>query len=66
VNGIREFVAGTGGAHTYTFGPIKPNSEFRQAGIYGILRLDLFSSSYHWEFRSGPNTVLDRGDGACH
>ena len=28
-NGIRQFIAGTGGAHLYTPGPPKPNSEVR-------------------------------------
>jgi len=66
VNGIREFVAGTGGAHSYTPVAPKPNSEVRLSGVYGILRLNLFAASYHWEFYSGVNTILDRGDGACH
>jgi len=66
VNGIREFVAGTGGAHSYTPLAPKPNSEVRLSGIYGILRINLFATSYHWEFYSGVNTIVDRGDGACH
>jgi alkaline phosphatase len=66
VNGIREFVVGTGGAHSYTPLVAKPNSEIRLSGIYGILRLSLFASSYHWEFYTGVNAVADRGDGACH
>src|SRR5262249_22475835 len=66
VNGIREFVAGTGGAHTYTPLAQTANSRVRLRGVYGILRIDLFSANYHWEFHSGVNTVLDRGDGACH
>jgi alkaline phosphatase len=66
VNGIREFVVGTGGAHSYTPLATKPNSEIRLSGIYGILRLNLFSTSYHWDFHTGVNTILDRGDGACH
>jgi hypothetical protein len=66
VNGIREFVVGTGGAHSYTPVAVKPNSEFHASGIYGILRLGLFSSSYHWDFHTGVNSILDRGDGACH
>jgi Calcineurin-like phosphoesterase len=66
VNGIREFVVGTGGAHSYTPVAVKANSEFRLSGIYGILRLGLFSNSYHWDFHTGVNSILDRGDGACH
>jgi Calcineurin-like phosphoesterase len=66
VSGIREFVVGTGGAHSYTPVLAKPNSEIRLSGIYGILRLNLFAASYHWEFYTGVNAVADRGDGACH
>ena len=66
VNGVREFVVGTGGAHSYTPQAVKPNSEFRLSGIYGILRLNLFAASYHWDFHTGPNAIADRGDGACH
>jgi 3',5'-cyclic AMP phosphodiesterase CpdA len=66
VNGIREFVVGTGGAHSYTPVAPKPNSEVRLSGVYGILRLNLFNGSYHWDFHTGVNAVADRGDGACH
>jgi alkaline phosphatase len=66
VNGLREFVVGTGGAHSYTPVAPKPNSELRLSGIYGILRMGLFASSYHWDFYTGPNTIRDSGDGACH
>jgi hypothetical protein len=66
VNGIREFVAGTGGAHSYQTIAVRPNSEFRLNGVYGILRLGLFAASYHWDFHTGVNTIQDRGDGACH
>ena len=66
VNGVREFVVGTGGAHAYTPQSLKPNSEFRASNIYGILRLNLFATSYHWDFHTGVNTIIDRGDGACH
>jgi hypothetical protein len=60
-----EFVVGTGGAHAYTRSRSKPTA--KSAGnVYGILRLGLFSSSYHWDFHTGVNTILDRGDGACH
>jgi len=66
VNGIREFVVGTGGAHSYTPLSAKPNSELRLGGVYGILRLNLFTTSYHWEFYTGASAIQDRGDGACH
>lgn len=63
--GIRQFIAGTGGAHLYTPGAPKPNSE-KRASVYGILRLTLINSGYQWEFVSVDNTVLDSGPGVCH
>jgi hypothetical protein len=66
VNGIREFVVGTGGAHLYPLIATKPNSEKFYNSSYGILSLTLFEKSYHWEFRSVTNSLIDAGDGACH
>lgn len=63
--GIREFIAGTGGAHLYTPGAAKPNSE-RRGSAYGILVLTLSANAYHWDFRSVGNTFSDTGDGTCH
>jgi hypothetical protein len=73
-NGIREIVAGTGGA-----APINPintpraaNSEidsFKPPGgtAYGVLKLDLYQGSYHWEFRPIANeTFTDSGNDQCH
>ena len=48
--GIREFVVGTGGAEFYGFGTIAPNSEVRNTGTYGIIKLTLRPGSYDWEF----------------
>ena len=64
-NGIREFIVGTGGAHLYTPGPPKPNSEIR-GSAYGILVLTLTAGSYSWDFASVNNTFRDTGSGACH
>jgi hypothetical protein len=64
-NGIREFVAGTGGAHLYTPGPPKANSE-RLASVYGVLQMTLSASSYQWDFVSVDNTFRDTGSGTCH
>jgi len=63
--GIREFIAGTGGAHLYTPGPPKPNSE-RRGSAYGVLVLTLSATSYTWDFRSVGNTFSDPGTGTCH
>ena len=64
-NGIREFIAGTGGAHLYTPGASKPNSESR-ASVYGILVMSLSANSYQWDFSSVDHTFRDLGFGACH
>jgi hypothetical protein len=63
--GIREFIAGTGGAHLYTPGAPKPNSE-RRASVYGILIMTLINNAYQWDFASVDNTFRDTGSGACH
>lgn len=65
VNGIRQFIAGTGGAHLYTPGTPKPNSEAR-AGVYGLLVMTLNANAYQWDFASVDNTFRDTGSGACH
>lgn len=64
-NGIRQFTAGTGGAHLYTAAGAKANSEVR-ASVYGILVLNLSVNSYRWDFRSVDNTFSDVGSGTCH
>jgi 3',5'-cyclic AMP phosphodiesterase CpdA len=64
-DGIRQFIAGTGGAHLYIPGPPKPNSDVR-AGVYGILQMTLSATSYQWDFVSVDNTFRDTGSGACH
>ena len=64
-NGIREFVVGTGGAHLYTPGAPKANSE-RRGSAYGILVMTLSATSYQWDFRSVGNTFNDTGTGTCH
>lgn len=63
--GIREFIAGTGGAHLYTPGAPKPNSQAR-GSAYGILVLTLQSSSYQWDFAAVNNAFRDTGSGSCH
>ena len=67
-NGIREFVVGTGGglAKGYTeeaFG----NSEVRNSGEVGVLKLVLHPDSYDWEFVGDPTgSFHDSGTGYCH
>jgi hypothetical protein len=64
--GIREFVVGTGGASRYTFGPVRANSEVRDASTYGILRMTLRPSGYDWLFVPEAGKVFtDSGTGTC-
>ena len=65
-NGIRQFVAGTGGAPLGGFGPSAANSEFRLAGAHGVLRLLLREKDYAWTFVPSDGTATDSGQTACH
>ncbi len=49
-NGIRSFVAGTGGRSHYGIGAAEPNSEVRNGDTFGVLRLTLRAADYDWEF----------------
>ncbi|MFI8104532.1 DNRLRE domain-containing protein [Streptomyces sp. NPDC086023] len=65
--GLRQFVAGMGGASLYGFGTIQPNSEARNNDTFGVLKLTLHANSYDWQFvpQSGK-TYNDSGTGTCH
>ena len=65
-NGVRQFVAGTGGAPLYGIGTIKPNSEVRNNVSHGVLKLTLHSKSYDWEFVPvAGQSFSDRGTTHC-
>jgi acid phosphatase type 7 len=66
VRGIREFVAGTGGAPPYQFAGIRANSEVRLTEQFGVLRLTLLNDAYAWDFISVSGSVVDTGAAACH
>jgi hypothetical protein len=65
--GIREFIAGTGGAnHTSIVAPAA-NSEVRIATTFGVLAVTLHPGSYDWAFVPvGGQPVMDSGSAACH
>jgi hypothetical protein len=72
--GIRELVSGTGGALPINpmRDPRAPNSEVdseKSPGVtaYGVLKLDIYASSYDWEFipRQGES-FTDSGSDQCH
>jgi hypothetical protein len=49
-DGARSFVIGSGGASLYDFAETQPGSEFRNNSDFGVLRLELYETSYEWEF----------------
>jgi hypothetical protein len=66
--GIREFVAGTGGANLRSFrSNLTPNSEVRNSDTHGVLVLSLRAGGYTWRFVpvAGRN-FTDGGTGTCH
>jgi hypothetical protein len=66
-HGIREFVAGTGGADHYEFGPPIANSEVRNGDTWGVLKLTLAPGAYKWQFIPvAGKTFSDSGSARCH
>jgi 3',5'-cyclic AMP phosphodiesterase CpdA len=64
--GIRQFVAGTGGARLYPVGAGRPNSEVR-GSVWGVLKLTLHAAGYDWEFVPVAGQAFrDFGSGTCH
>jgi hypothetical protein len=68
VNGIRQFIVGTGGRDLQkTKKPIKNNSEVRHFETYGVLALTLHPGSYDWKFLpERGRTFTDSGTQSCH
>jgi PKD repeat protein len=65
--GIRQFTVGMGGQGVDAVGTVRPNSEARSSGIYGVLKLSLDAGSYTWEFVPvAGQTFTDSGTAACH
>jgi calcineurin-like phosphoesterase family protein len=68
VNGIRQFVVGTGGRDLQSLRrQAKPNSELGQSDTYGVLMLKLHAASYDWQFvPEAGKTFRDSGTQTCH
>ena len=64
--GLREFVVGTGGAALHMFTHEAANSEFRLAGVWGVMRLTLQPANYDWEFLPTSGEITDSGSAPCH
>ena len=64
--GMREFIAGTGGANLYPFAAINPASQVRWNQGHGMLQLDLKPDGYDWRFLSTDEGVtVDSGSDTC-
>ena len=64
--GLREIVAGTGGAPLYAFGTPLGASEVRNNTTHGVLKITLHETSYEWEFVPvAGSTFTDSGSTAC-
>lgn len=65
--GVREFVVGTGGASAYAIVTPAPNSEVRNSGTHGVLKLTLYPDRYDWKFVPvSGSTFTDSGSASCH
>jgi acid phosphatase type 7 len=65
--GTTEILVGSGGISHYHLGIKKPNSQTFNADTYGVLKLELATSGYKFEFLPEPEkTFTDAGAGACH
>lgn len=63
--GLRQFIAGTGGADLYDFMRMEPNSQVR-VKAHGMLRLTLHPANYEWAFIDVNGTTVDGGVDGCH
>lgn len=65
--GLRQFIAGTGGAEFYAIEAVKPNSEVRNGETRGVLKLTLFPDRYDWRFIPVAGASFsDAGSASCH
>ena len=66
--GIREFIAGTGGANHTSIASVAANSIVRDTSTFGVLELTLHATSYDWRFvpDTGSGSFADSGSASCH
>jgi hypothetical protein len=63
--GIRQIIAGTGGARLFDRPPAT-YGETIITGRWGVLVLRLSAADYDWNFVATDGAVLDAGHGTCH
>jgi hypothetical protein len=65
-DGVRAFVAGTGGRSHYPVVHRTPGSEFVDMTDFGVLQLTLQSTGYGWRFVNAPDgRTVDEGQESC-
>src|SRR5215208_1321350 len=66
--GIRQFIVGTGGAPgDFQKGPDEPRVQAKKVGAPGVLKLELGSGFYRWNFVSvAGRNYTDSGRARCH
>lgn len=65
--GVREFIAGTGGAGLETPGAPRPGSQVLNATTHGVIKMTLHNGSYGWQFANdGESAFTDAGSANCH
>jgi hypothetical protein len=66
-NGIREFIAGTGGANHTSLASLAANSEILNTNTFGVLELTLYPDHYTWRFvPEAGRSFVDAGSQSCH
>ncbi|MFL5842954.1 MAG: DNRLRE domain-containing protein [Thermoleophilaceae bacterium] len=66
-NGIREFIAGTGGANHTSLAALAANSEILNTNTFGVLELTLYPDHYTWQFvPEAGHSFADAGSQSCH
>ena len=70
-NGIRQFIAGSGGRNLNGFGSPSTRPDTFQKGWsdgFGFLQLTLRDGAYDWKFKpaEGQLNFVDEGSGSCH
>lgn len=66
-NGMREFIAGTGGAPLDTPSTQLPTSQVVDNSTHGILKLTLHQGNYDWNFvNNGESSFTDSGTSGCN
>lgn len=64
VDGIRQFVVGTGGAPLLKYDESLPTLE-RSLRVHGVLRMNLEPDAFTWEFVDTTGTSIDAGHEVC-